>query len=296
MRTQSRERKVDFLYEKARSLREALELKSKYRENAVFIAGGTALLVDIRNDVLKPEPEAVIDISALDEIDYIRQEGSQISIGAVTKISALQKSPIVQKSAPILSQACKQFANPLIRNRATLGGNLINASPAADMATPLLTLGATILLKSIDGERTIPVEEFFSGVKRTNHRNDELLAGVRFNETQGKRCQFLKMGQRNGTAISLVSLSLMFDVADGVIKDDLKLALGSVAPTPIRAYRTEDALHGVGPSLENIKRAGNILKDEVNPISDVRGSAEYRREMSAALLQIAFQNLGYGES
>jgi len=287
---------VDFLYEKARSLREALELKSKYRENAVFIAGGTALLVDIRNDVLKPEPRAVIDISALDEIDYIRQEGNQISIGAVAKISAIQKSPIVQKSAPILSQACKQFANPLIRNRATLGGNLINASPAADMATPLLTLGATILLKNIDGERTIPVEEFFSGAKRTNHRNDELLAEIRFNETQGKRYQFLKMGQRNGTAISLVSLSLMFDVADGVIKDDLKLALGSVASTPIRAYRTEDALRGVGPSLENIKRAGNILKDEVNPISDVRGSAEYRREMSAALLQIAFQNLGYGES
>jgi carbon-monoxide dehydrogenase medium subunit len=287
---------VNFLYEKARSLKEALELKSKYRENAVFIAGGTALLVDIRNDVFKPEPRAVIDISDLDEIDYIRQEGSQISIGAVAKISAIKKSPIVQKSAPILSQACNQFANPLIRNRATMGGNLINASPAADMATPLLTLGATILLKSIDGERTIPVEEFFSGVKRTNHRNDELLAGVRFNGTQGKRYQFLKMGQRNGTAISLVSLSLMFDVADGVIKDDLKLALGAVAPMPIRAYRTEDALRGVGPSLENIKRAGNILKDEVNPISDVRGSAEYRREMSAALLQIAFQNLGYGES
>ena len=287
---------MDFLYEKARSLKEALELKSKYRENAVFIAGGTALLVDIRNDVLEPEPKAVIDISALDEIDYIRQEGSQISIGAVTKIAALHKSPVVQKSAPLLSQACKQFANPLIRNRATLGGNLINASPAADMAPPLLTLGATILLKSIDGERTIPVEEFFSGVKRTNHRNDELLVGVRFNETQGKRCQFLKMGQRNGTAISLVSLSLMFDAADDIIKDDLKLALGSVAPTPMRAYRTEDALHGVGPSLENIKRAGNILKNEVNPINDVRGSAEYRREMSAALLQIAFQNLGCGES
>jgi carbon-monoxide dehydrogenase medium subunit len=287
---------VDFLYKKARSLKEALELKSKYRENAVFIAGGTALLVDIRNDVFKPEPRAVIDISDLDEIDYIRQEGSQISIGAVAKISAIKKSPIVQKSAPILSQVCKQFANPLIRNRATMGGNLINASPAADMATPLLTLGATILLKSIDGERTIPMEEFFSGVKRTNHRDDELLAGVRFNGTQGKRYQFLKMGQRNGTAISLVSLSLMFDVADGVIKDDLKLALGAVAPMPIRAYRTEDALRGVGPSLENIKRAGNILKDEVNPISDVRGSAEYRREMSAALLQIAFQNLGYGES
>jgi carbon-monoxide dehydrogenase medium subunit len=287
---------VDFIYEKARSLRETLELKSKYGKNAVFIAGGTALLVDIRNDVLKPEPEAIIDISAVEEIRYIRQEGSRISIGAAAKISTILKSSIMQKSAPILSQACKQFANPLIRNRATLGGNLINASPAADMATPLLTLGATIILESIRGKRMIPVEEFFLGAKKTNHRDDELLAGVRFDETQGKRCQFLKMGQRNGTAVSLVSLSLMLDVANGVIKDDLKLALGSVAPLPVRAYRTEEALRGVAPSLENIKRAGSILKDEVNPISDVRGSAEYRREMSAALLQIAFQNLGYGKS
>ena len=285
---------MDFIYEKARSLKEALELKSRYKEKAVFIAGGTSLLVDIRNEVLMPEPEAVIDISRLDEIDYIRQEDGQISIGAATSISAIKKSSIVQKGAPILSQACAQFANPLIRNRATLGGNLVNASPAADMATPLLTLGATVLLKSLDGKRTVPMEEFFFGAKISNHRDDELLVEVRFNEHQGKRYQFLKMGQRNGTTISLVSLSLMFDVADGRMTDDVKLAMGSVAPMPMRAYRTEEALRGTTPSPENIKRAGSILKDEISPISDIRGSAEYRREMSAAQLQIAFQNLGFG--
>jgi len=285
-----------FVYKKAGSLDEALELKSRYEESGVFIAGGTDLLVDVRNNALEPEPKAIIDISGLDEINYIRQEDSQISVGAVTAISEIQKSSIVQRKAPILFKACQKCANPLIKNIATLGGNLINASPAADMATPLLTLGAKIVLKSINEERVMSLEEFFLGVKSTNHRNNELLTELRFNEAQGKRYEFLKMGQRNGTSISIVSLSLMFDVVDGVIKDDLKLALGSVAPAPLRAHRTEDALHGVEPSLGNIKQAGNILKNEVNPITDVRGSTEYRREMSAILLLIAFQNLGYGLS
>jgi len=287
---------MDFVYKKAGSLDEALDLKSRYGESGVFIAGGTDLLVDIRNNAVRPELKAVIDISSLDEITYIRQENSQIKIGAVTTISEIQRSPIVQRNAPILFKACKKFANPLIKNIATLGGNLINASPAADMATPLLTLGAEVVLKSIDGERVVPLEGFLGGVKKTNHRSDELLTEIRLNEAQGKRCEFLKMGKRNGTSISIVSLSLMFDVTDGVIKDDLKLALGSVAPVPLRAHRTEDALHSVEPSLENIKRAGDILKDEVSPITDVRGSGGYRREMSALLLLMAFQNLGYGLS
>ena len=282
---------MNFLYEKAKFLGEALELKSRYKDDGLFIAGGTDLLVDIRNNIL--EPEAIIDISNLEEINYIRQEDNQIKIGAGTRISEIQKSSIVQRHAPILFKACKTYANPLIKNLATLGGNLINASPAADMATPLLTLGAKIVLKCINGERVMPLEEFFLGVKRTNHRSDELLVEIRFDKAEGKKYEFLKLGQRNGTSISIVSLSLVFDVAGGVIKDDLRLALGSVASVPLRAYQTEAALHGVEPSLANIKRASNTLKNEVNPITDIRGSAEYRREMSAVLLLIAFQNLGY---
>lgn len=285
---------MDFIYERAGSLAEALKLKAGYRENGVFIAGGTNLLVDIRNHVL--EPEAIIDISGLDEINYIRQEDSQIKIGGVTRISEIQKSLIVQEDAPILFEACKRFANPLIKNIATLGGNLINASPAADMATSSLVLEANVVLKSVNGERVISLEELFSGVKRTSHRSDELLTEVRFNIARGKKCEFLKLGQRRGTSISVISLALIFDVADGVITDELRLALGSVAPVPLRARETEGALHGVEPSLENIKRAGDILKHEVNPITDIRGSAEYRREMAASLLLMAFQNSGYAFS
>jgi len=279
------------VYKKAESLNEALKLKSDYGERGVFIAGGTDLMVDIRNKVLKPE--AVIDISGLDEINYIRQDKNEISIGATTTLSDIQKSPVISSYAPVLLKACRQCANPLIRNIATIGGNLVNASPAADMAPPLLVLGAKILLKSINGERVIPLEEFFSDVKKTNHRDDELVTELRFDKAQGKKCEFLKMGQRNGTSIAIVSLSLLFDLVDGIISD-LKLALGSVAPIPIRAHQTEDLLRGAESSSENMKKAGDILMNEVTPISDVRGSAEYRREMSAVLLEMAFHNLGYG--
>jgi len=284
------------IYKKAESLEEALRLKSDFGESGVFIAGGTDLMVDMRNNALETEPEAIIDISALDEINYVRQEDGQISIGAATALSEIEKSPIIRSNAPILFKACQQCANPLIRNVATVGGNLINVSPAADMATPLLVLGAQVVLKSINGERLLPLEEFFSGVKNTDHRSNELLVKLRFNNVQEKKGEFLKMGQRNGTTIAIVSLSLLFDVEDGVIKDDLKLALGSVAPVPMRAYRTEETLRGAEPSPDNIKKAGETLKSEVSPISDVRGSSDYRREMSAVLLQIAFQNLDYGLS
>lgn len=188
---------MDFTYEKAGSLAEALKLKAKYKEKGVFIAGGTDLLVDMRNKVLEPEPEAVIDISDLNEINYVRQENGHIRIGAGTRISEIQKSSIVQRNVLLLLKACREFANPLIKNRASLGGgNLINASPAADMATPLLILGAGVVLKSVNGERAMSLEEFFSGVKRTNHRNDELLAEIRFNETQGEEVRVFENGPK----------------------------------------------------------------------------------------------------
>ncbi len=284
---------MDFIYKKPASITEALSLKAVHKDNGAFIAGGTDLLVDMKKSTLRTEPRAIIDISGLEEISYIRQEDGQIKIGAGTRISEILKSPIVQRNAPLLFQAARQFANPLIKNRATLGGNLINASPAADMATPLLVLEAEVVLKSVNAERVASLEQFFSGVKRTTHRDDELLAEVRFNEAPGKECEFLKMGQRNGTAIAIASLSLMFDMSNGIIKNP-GVALGSVAPVPLRAHRTESALDGVEPSGENIKQAGDILTQEVKPITDIRGSAEYRREMAGMLLLMAFGNLGYG--
>ncbi len=284
---------MDFIYTRAGSLGEVLELKAEHKEGAAFLAGGTDLLVDIRNRALASELQVIIDISCLDEIRYVRREGEEIAIGAATTIAEIQKSPIVQEDAAILFQSCEKFANPLIKNLATLGGNLMNASPSADMAPPLLALEASAVLKSVAGERAILLEELFSDVKKTKAGKDELLAGVRFKKAQGKSCEFLKLGQRNGTAISVASLALMFSAGGGVIESGARLALGSVAPVPFRARKTEAALQGMRPSLEEIERAGDILKREVSPISDVRGSMEYRRELSARLLIMAFYNLGF---
>ncbi|RLC71578.1 MAG: xanthine dehydrogenase family protein subunit M [Chloroflexi bacterium] len=282
---------MKFVYKKPGSLAEALELKARYRERGVFIAGGTDLLIDLKSGLL--QPEVIIDISSLDEIRYIRKDDDHIRIGAVTTISSIQKSPIVQSSAPILLKACKQFANPLIKNVATIGGNLVNASPAADMAPPLLVLEASVVLKSLDGERVLDLEKFFLGVKSTGQRSDELLTEIRFKSAEGLNCEFVKLGQRRGSSISIVSLALMFNLTDGVISDGPRIALGAVAPVPFRARGAEDVLHGVEPSLENLKRAGVALKREVSPITDIRGSAGYRKEVSASLLLMAFQNLGY---
>ena len=283
---------MGFTYEKAASLTEALRLKARCGERGVFVAGGTDLLVDIRNDMLSVEPQVIIDISELEEIDYIKLENGNIRIGAGTKIADIQKSPLLERSALVLVKACREFANPLIKNRATLGGNLINASPAADMAPPLLVLGAKVVLKSVKQERELPLEDFLIAVKQTAQDSDELLIEIIFKATPNRRFEFLKLGQRNGTSIAIASLAIGFDVAEGIIRAPI-IAVGSVAPTPLRAYNTEAVLAGVEPSPGNIRNAGEALKKGINPITDIRGADEYRREMVACLLMMAFNNPGY---
>lgn len=283
---------MDFTYEKAASLTEALRLKARYGERGVFVAGGTDLLVDIRNDNLPIKPQVIIDISELAEIDYIKLENGSIRIGAGTMIADIQKSPLAEENASVLVKACREFANPLIKNRATLGGNLINASPAADMAPPLLVLGARVVLKSVHHNRELLLEDFFLDVKQTAQDSDELLTEIKFEASQGRQFEFLKLGQRNGTSIAIASLAIGFNVADGIIRAP-KVAVGSVASTPLRAGNTELVLNGVEPSPGNIRKAGDALKKEINPITDIRGTDEYRREMVARLLMMAFHNLGY---
>jgi len=281
---------MDFNYERPKSLEEALKLRARYRGDVTFMAGGTDVLVDIRNGVLKPK--MLMDISSLDELNYIKEEDSQIRIGSGTKIAEIQKAFLIQKHAPLLVKACQKFANPLIKNRATIGGNITCASPAADMAPPLLVLDAEAVLGSTRDKRVLPLHKLFCGVKQTRERDDELLIEVKFNKPHKEKSEFLKLGLRNGTCLAVASLSIMFGIANSVIRKP-KIALGSVAPTPLRATKTEEMLNNKEPGLDNIRRAGDTLKREVKPISDIRGSAEYRREISAALLFTAFQNLGY---
>lgn len=268
-------------YLKAGSVSEACELKDEYRDEGAFLSGGTDLIVDIREGDF--DREYIIDISDLQELSYVDVDDGTVSIGSVTKAVDIEDSDVLG-SVPLLKKGFRGFANPLVKNQATMGGNIISASPAADMGPLLLVLDAEVTLRNAGGERTIPVYELFDGVKETSEEDDEILTEISFDVPNGVlRNDFVKLSERDANAISTVSLAIMYDIVDGAFKDP-RVGMGAVAITPIRAKETEDVLRGSEVSDDVIDEAKSVLRDEVSPISDVRGSKEYRREVSGELL------------
>jgi carbon-monoxide dehydrogenase medium subunit len=276
---------ADFDYSAPKSLEEALREK-KERKDAHIIAGGTDLIPKMRGQVVKPV--YLIDISGIKELEYIEERDGQVRIGAGTKISRIIESKI---KIDVLQEACKKLGNPLTRNKATIGGNLCNASPAADTATPLMVLGAELVLKSLDGERTVPVEKFFVGPGKTVLRDDEILTEIRIPlPGKGAKEKFVKVGLRKADAISVVNCAVLLKVQNRVIKD-AKIALGSVAPTPILAKEAQKTLIGNRLSEELIEKCAQIAAKESKPISDVRGSARYRELLVEGCVKKALREL-----
>jgi carbon-monoxide dehydrogenase medium subunit len=179
------------------------------------------------------------------------------------------------------------MASPQVRNQGTLGGNLANASPAADTAPPLLTLDARLVLKSLERDRAVPLNQFFSAPGMTILTPDEILAGIQIPIPQngGKAC-FLKLGRRNAFTLSVVSAAAWVKVEKKTI-GDIRIALGAVAPTPLRALKAEGYLKGKKVSQETIHEGAKLVMDEIQPISDVRASAAYRKDMSYVLTRRA---------
>lgn len=274
----------DFAYLRPGSLEEALELLSKYGEDARVLAGGTDLLLDMK--IGRYRPKYVIDIGHISELRYITDSGGALRIGALTTIQDLLESPLVAERAPLIAMAAERFAYWQIRNAATIGGNLCNASPAADMAPPLLVYEAAIRARSSRGERLIPITEFFLGPRRTAMRPDELLVEVvvPYSQLSGAGFAYAKIGRRAGHDISLVAVAVALKLADGVI-DDARIALNSVAPTPVRAKSVEGALIGRAASPELFEEASKLVINDISPISDVRAPAEYRSYMSRLLVR-----------
>ncbi len=193
-------------------------------------------------------------------------------------MAEIKESLLVKEKASALVQAICIMASPPIRNRATLVGNLCTASPAADTAPPLLVLEASIRLESDQGERVVPLSEFFLGPQKTARRPDEIATEVIVPLQEG-RSAFLKLGRRKAFTLSVVSAAAFTRVRAGRF-EEVRLALGAVAPTPIRSRKVEEALRGKEVNEENIACAAELVKGEVTPIGDVRASEEYRREMS----------------
>jgi carbon-monoxide dehydrogenase medium subunit len=273
-----------FEYHRATTLHEALDLLDRYGSEAKLLAGGTDLIVKMRDGLIKPKH--LIDISELGELKFIEEDKDTIRIGALTPLSEIETSPLVRRWAPVLCRAVEMMSCWHIKNSGTIGGNLCNASPAADTAPPLLVLGAELKIAGKDYERKVSIEEFFKGPGMTVMGLNELLTEIIVSKMrEGAGTSFQKLSQREGALAIVSSCALAFLCDDRV--EDVRIALGAVAPTPVRAKHAEEILRGKELSKALIREASKEVLKDISPITDVRGSKWYREEMSVVLTRRA---------
>ena len=269
-----------------RSLAEAAELLRG--GEATILAGGTDLMPQTRSGRAGFRP-LLMNIRRIPELRGIGERDGTIRIGALTTITELMDSSLVRERLNVLWQACDHFASDQIRNAATLGGNLCNASPAGDTLVPLMVLDARVVLaRKPNGSlewRSMPLAGFFKGPGKTALAPEEILVAVEIPVPRaGFRGEFHKFGTRPALDISAISIG-MGAVRDGAELRDVRVALGAVAPTPIRAPQTEAALEGRVPDGAAIQAAQNAVDAEIHPIDDVRASGWYRRELVRNILR-----------
>lgn len=277
----------EFDYTRPVDLNEALDLLGSSGERAKIIAGGTDLVPLMREHIIAPTH--IIDISNLSELDFIKEEKDHIRIGAATKMRTIERSPIVLSKIPMLAEAAQLVGEIGVRNIATIGGNLANASPAADSAPPLLTLDASVKIRRMNEERTIKLEKLFLHVKKTTLQPNELMTEVQVPiAPPHSGGYFIRLAKRGGNIISIVSAAA-FLALKGNLCNVARIAMGSVAPTPIRLPDAGKVLEGSEPSKDRIRMAAERAVASIKPISDVRASAEYRRETSKTLVARALE-------
>ncbi len=268
---------IAFDYLRPKDLKEALEWVQP--KEVWPIAGGTGLLVDVRAREIKPQ--AVVDIGFLEELRILRQQDGRVKIGSCLTMTSIGQSDVIQSQAPVLSQAALSLGGPQIRNRATLGGNIVTASPAADSVVALIALGAEVTLQNTAGRRSVLLEDFMDGPGQARLKHGELLTEVSFRRPESReKGFFFKLGRRNALAISVISVAIMAK-SDGMAGrwESVRIALGAVAPTVLRARKAEGLLSGQRVNEELAAKAARAAASECSPISDIRASAAYRRAM-----------------
>ena len=268
------------------SIDKAAALCSEYGDRAKIICGGTDLLVQIKKQMIMPDTLVSLEkIPGLDRIVFDQKDG--LSLGALSRITQIEDSKLVQKSFPVIAEAAGKLGTPLIRRLATLGGNICSAAPSADMAPALLVSGAEAVVRGLKDERTIKIEDFFTGPRETALKRGEILLRVQVPNPQPKsRAVYLKQTRRHGADLAVVGIAVMLVVKDRVMSD-IKIGLGAVAPTPMRAVKAETLLKGQKWTEALLEEAGRVAATETNPIDDVRGSAAYRKKLVAVLVKRA---------
>ncbi len=282
-----------FDYLKPGSLGEVLDLLDG-AENGQFrvFAGGTDLMAQLKAREIEA-PATVIDLKGMDELsrmDYDATDG--LCMGATVTVSEVAASPLIAEKYPALAQGAREIASLQVQNRATIAGNICNAVASADSAPPLLALGAKLVLVRRDGERTVDLTDFFTGPGRTVLAPDEVVREIRLPPPpDGALSVYLKLAPRGRMDLAWVGVAVAAQMEKGRARA-LRIGLGAVAPTPIRARRAEEVLHGQKLEPDTVEEAARMASSEVSPRADsFRASAEYRRRMVQVLVRRAVGRL-----
>jgi carbon-monoxide dehydrogenase medium subunit len=270
---------VTYDYHEPYSVAEALDLLARHGEDAHLVAGATAFTLLWRQGLLRPGH--VVGLRRIASLDGITTVGGGLTVGATVTHRAIERSAGVARYCPALTRTFASVATVRVRNQATLGGNLAHADPAQDPPPMLIALGASVVATAATGERIIPVDQLFVDVFTTSLRPDEILTSVRFPAlAPGTRATYLKFLPQTADDYATVSVAATLRLADDGTVADVRVALGSCGPTPMRARSVEAALRGARPTAPRIADAVATVSADIEPFDDVRGSAAYKREMA----------------
>jgi len=274
-----------------RKIEEALGILSKYRKEIKIIAGGTDLLVQYYDRLY--EINNWLDLKNIKELKEVKINKNQMIIGAMVTHTQLESSEDIKKYYPVLSQAAADIGSPQIRNRGTIGGNIVNASPAGDLLAPLMAYNAQFRLLSVQGEKIVPAEEFFIGPKKTILEPAQLLTQIILplpsERTYGS---WIKIGKRKALIIATITLALVVEMAkDNKTVKDVRTCLGSVAPTPIEIKEVKKKMTGKNFNQLDFTELGQIVEDKISPIDDIRGTREYRKDVAKEIMINALEEI-----
>jgi aerobic carbon-monoxide dehydrogenase medium subunit len=272
------------------TLQEASRLLKDKGAGGRFLAGGTDLVIAIKEKGLIPK--YVVDLKKVPGLSGIRENADDsITIGALTTMREIETDSLLNKKYPFLCQSAAEVGSIQIRNRATVGGNMANATPSADVAPSLIALKATAKIVSAAGERTVPLEEFFRGPGQTVMTSDEILTAITLPKTAPQLVgEYVKFSPRDMMDLAYVGVAVAYNIAADKRCSGVRTVLGAVAPTPIRARNAEALLEGQLLTEELAAKVGAEAARESKPISDVRSSADYRRAMVGAMTKRALLN------
>lgn len=286
---------MKFSYHKPQTVDEVISLLEVHAEKARVLAGGTDLLLQLKRKITSPEH--LISVKELQELRGVEKTSESIKVGALTTLSALEKDNFFRDECPVLAETASKMASPQIRQLATVGGNICNSSPSADLLPPLIALGTKVNLIGGQGERTMLLEEFFTGPGENKMKKGEVLTGItipRSSLEESKVC-YMRHSIRQGHDIALVGVAVMVKMADDNQVEDAKIVMGAVAPTPVRALEAEDVIKGEIASEALFIKAAQLATAAASPIDDLRASASYRRQIVNTLVYRGLEKLIFGK-